>query len=162
MYIYIHVYLYTYFYVLKNIYTKIIYIKICHDQMQKKCKNTLRANCPAKLMGPQQVQGGDAPGKDCHEQIDASSIHCNLWGWASMITGCDLLSLFALRRSRWQALVYMQKKGETRPSPLAKPSSYPTKISLAVAWLPGPSAVPHPVPCSASSRSSSGTSPSQA
>ena len=78
--------------------------------MQKKCKNTLRANCPAKLMGPQQVQGGDAPGKDCHEQIDASSIHCNLWGWASMITGCDLLSLFALRRSRWQALVYICKR----------------------------------------------------
>ena len=35
--------------------------------MQKKCKNTLRANCPAKLMGPAQVQGGDAPGKDCHD-----------------------------------------------------------------------------------------------
>ena len=79
--------------------------------------------------------------------------------WSLAAIYCHSLHWEDRADRRWS--IY-QKKGETHPSPCEPPSSYPTKISLAVAWLPGPSAVPHPVPCSASSRSSSGTSPSQA
>ena len=56
---------------------------MCHDQMQKECKNTLRANCPAKLMGPavygqiaQQCISKHRPGSMLMSMLRHSTMWC--------------------------------------------------------------------------------------